>query len=582
MRQRLCIERIENQFSVVFDPASKKYDRSDAEYCFVIEHISQDEHIRRYGAEAYGSQPFTQRDGALEGWFGVGASGELVQIAEYWVKKFKKRRLVLLTEDEWPVWKDELTDEQYQTFKVNGQIVSERWEQHATVCQYMINGAEILEETDWIGSSIPIVPVWGREAVVEGRRRTFSLIRNAKDPQRMVNLYVSNIAEFISQMPKTPYMVPVGGIAANHENDWKTANNTPLAYLLYKAWDDSGRQLPPPSRVMQEPPIQALSIGLTQAIDGIKAAMGIYDASIGARSNETSGIAIERRKNAAEVVNFHFPDNESRSRKRIGEILVECIPLVDEAGSNVTVRSEEGKTTVVPVGVPYQDPKTGREVTHTLTDGDYGVHVSTGPTADSARHEQRMVMAELFKTVPALVEVLGDRFIAAMEFVGSEEDAERMKRWIMAQHPGLIKEDDQAAPIPPAVQAQMAQMRQDLEAAHGFAQEQFEANKTKQVQYEAEARMKQMDIDAQFKLKAADLEFQREKLKTDTDAKLVVAGLQTDVIELKAKVDQLNKERAIQSQERLASDEREHASSEADKTREHEAEVAASAPKEKE
>lgn len=574
-RQRLRIDRIENQFSVVFDPASKKYDRSDAEWCFVIEHISQDEHGRRYGKDKSGSQPFAQWENPAPGWFGVGATGKLTQVAEYWVKKYRKRRLVLLSTAEVPVWKDELTDEQYKTFKVNGNIMAERDEQHGTVCQYIINGAEIIEETDWIGSSIPIVPVWGREAIVEGRRRTFSLIRNAKDPQRLVNLYVSNIAEQIAQMPKTPYLVPVGGIAANHEEDWANASNSPRAYLYYQSYDANGKPLPAPTRENREPPIQALSVGLQQAVDAIKASMGIYDASIGARSNETSGIAIERRKSAAEVVNFHFPDNESRSRKRIGEILVECIPLVDKAGETATIRSEEGTTSTVPIGIPYQDPKTGQTVTHNLQDGDYGVSISTGPSFATARIEQRTVMAELAKTSPVFAEILPDRLVENLDYPGSERDAERVRRFISMQHPGVVQDENaEQPPIPPEVQQQMMAMKKELEQTQGFAQQLHEEKRTSQMKLEAEAQLKQMDIDAQMQLKNADLEFQREKLKVDSDVKLAVVGIQSDVVELKANVDRLNRERSIQSAERLAADSQAHEATQAERDRQHQADMA--------
>jgi hypothetical protein len=44
----------------------------------------------------------------------------------------------------------------------------------------------------------------------------------------------------------------------------------------------------------------------------MKSIMGIYDASLGARSNETSGKAIMARQREGDVSTFHFIDNLQR------------------------------------------------------------------------------------------------------------------------------------------------------------------------------------------------------------------------------------------------------------------------------
>ncbi len=212
-RQRPCICPIEDQFSVVWDPSAVKYDRSDADWVFVTSLLSKAAYIRRFGKEAYDNW-MNFESNRESGWMGLGERGDMCQIAEYWHKQYKKRTLVTFYEGT-DTWKDKLTDAQYKLFKARKLIIAERDEDDFTVKQSVIDGAQVLEETDWIGSSIPIVPVWGRTATVGGRFRTFSLIRNAKDPQRSVNMYVSNIMELIAQMPKTPYLAAVESIPAD-------------------------------------------------------------------------------------------------------------------------------------------------------------------------------------------------------------------------------------------------------------------------------------------------------------------------------------------------------------------------------
>ncbi len=555
MRQRICIERIENQFSVVFDPAAKKYDRSDAEWAFVISRISKAEHIRLYGEESIvASLDFTSQDNEWPEWIGVGEKADMIQIAEYWVKEYKKRTLCAL-KDGTTAWKDSLSEADYMASVAldDRSKPIEREEQDATVRRYVINGAEILEEGAWLGTTIPIVPVWGREAVVQGIRRTYSLIRQAKDPQRGLNLLVSNLMEQLAEMPKTPWQAPLGSIAENHMPDYRDAGHVPKAILFYKQWDEQGRELSRPDRIIAEPPIQAIVVGIREHIDAIKAAMGIYDASLGARSNETTGVAIDQRRKSAEIVNFHFPDNQDRSRKRVGEILIELIPQLDKPGMRVPIRTEDGKTELVPIGQPYVHPKSGKEVVHVLTDGDYGIVVETGPSFASARKEENAHLQELVKAAPELITVIGDQVIRTSDFPGSDEIADRLENWIKAKNPGIIREDQEGQPqIPQEVQQKMMQMQQELAQTQAFAQSLHEKLETKQPELDNAKEIKRMELD-----------FEREKLQVTSSTQLSVAeikaGVDADIELLRHEIARIDQERGFQAEQQARESEQQHA-----------------------
>jgi len=550
-RQRIRIEAIENQFSVVWDPSSQEYDRSDADWCFVVERISKDAHERRYGKDSIVSRvDFTDAAATAPGWIGLGDRGELIQIAQYWRKEYKDRTLAEVGtgapgEMPIPVWEDELDERGFD----RKFIVRTRQEQDVTICPYVINGAEILDESEWIGSSIPIVPVWGRTCTVDGRRQTVSLIRNAKDPQRSVNHFVSNIAEQIAMMPKTPYLVAMGQIPAAFLEAWENVSAWPKSYLPYVRFDDAGRDLGAPQRVTHEAPIEALTQGLAQAIDGIKAAMGIFDPSLGqARSAEKSGIAIQRLQKVSSITNFHFADNEARSRKREGQILIELIQKIDRAGMSVPIRDEAGKTTVVPIGKPYADPKSGEPIIHNLTDGDYGIIVMVGPTHASARQEMNDRDSALIQADPELLWVIGDQLFASDDTAGSEERAERMKKAIQMKSPGLIEENQgQGQPLPPQVQAGIQQLQQKLATTQAFAQSLHEQLQTKQPELHNAILLKQMDID-----------FKREELQADSAATLAKLGIQADIKRLESEIDNINAERQRSHQADLAAGQQSH------------------------
>lgn len=526
-KQRICIDRIENQFSVVFDPAAIKYDRSDADWCFVISQISKDAHKRRFGDKSVVNRlDFADAMRLAPDWIGVGNNNEMIQIAEYWVNERNS----------------------------DGDTTG--------VCQYIINGAEVLQKFEWMGSTIPIVPIWGREATVDGKRRTYSLVRNAVHPQQMLNIYVSNLAELIGQMPKTPYMVPTGSIPAGMENIYAELNNSPRAYVYYEPYDSQGRPIPAPSRVTAEPPIQACVIGINQSIDAIKAAMGIYDAALGAKSNENSGVAIQRRKVQSSITNYHFPDNEARSNKYLGEILVELIPMIDKDGGTYPVRTEDGKTHLVPVGQPHNDWKTGNEVTHDLKAGQYSVTVHQGPSYDSARQEQFERDGELIKAQPELIFAIGPQMFRSDTTAGSEERAEALERYINAKMPGLIpdKNAEQGKVDVAKVQQALAAKDQELQQAHQFAS---------QLHEQLEAKMP--EIQSKEKLAAMELDFKREELATKARIELSKLGVSADITRLELEIEALKHQAGLQADANAQQMDQQHESIEGEAARQHEA-----------
>jgi hypothetical protein len=453
--QRACVDRIENQFSVVYGPA-RKYDRSDADRCWVITQITKAEHRRLYGPESLLNRTdFAPIGDFGNDWVGIGPKSDLVQIAE----RFEK---------------------------VYGEEDKETGERQFIVMRYVFNGAEILDREKARTDDIGIVPQWGRECVVDEVQRHISLINPAKDPQRLVNLYVSNIAENIAMQPKTRYKAAIGQIPSHMEDFW--SGNKPMGIAYYKRFDDQGRDLGIPETETHEPPIQALSEGLQQAIEGIKSAMGIYDASMGQRSNETSGIAINRRKVEGEVTNFHFPDNEARTWNRIGRILIKMIDALDQDKKSVPVRYENGKTEMVPLGTPITT-KTGKQVIHKLDAQAYLIHVEQGPSYANAVEQKQEAEQGILQAAPELMLTgVGVNWIRNSGRPGADEDADALEAYINMKTPGLIPQPD-APPMSPEVSAKIQQLTADNAKAHAFAQSLHEQLQTKQ----PEIQQKELD-----------------------------------------------------------------------------------------
>ena len=515
-------EPINNQFSIVWDPSAKRYDKADADWLFCVGVISKDTHKRKYGKSDMNSgASFVPADGA-ETWVGLGPHNEDLLEVEYWKRTHTPRVLCELQSGA-IVWQDEIQPAGQVApggaIYDEDPIVDQRVEDFITVQQFILDAEGIRGETEWTCEEVPFIPVFGIEKIVDGKARRSGLIRPGKTPQRLINLTVSNIAELTAQIPKSPYMLAEGQ-AVNHEDEWETINTIPRAYIQYKQVGLGGSFAPPPQRIISEPPIQALIALLNQSTDALKASMGIFDASLGAQSNETAGIAIESRKREADNCNFHFHDNEERSRKSAGRKLLELLANLNQGVTVVAIRSVDGKTKQVPINQEYQD-EDGKNLIHVIDPDAYGVSVSSGPSYSSARRESFGKMTQMAQAWPQLLQVGGDIVLRNSDMPGAEDLADRIEKTLP---PGLApKKEGEPAPLAPEVQQMMEQGKQTI-------------TQLTQTVHELQDQLdsKQPDIAARIKIAQINAETARLQIQAELDIARLNAGVKTAINEMQA------------------------------------------------
>ena len=120
--------------------------------------------------------------------------------------------------------------------------------------------------------------------IVEGERKLISLTRFAKDAARMYNYWRTASTELVALAPKAPFIGPKGAFRSDAKK-WASANTKTHPYIEY---DGQTLRSVKALMVLQLLPCkEALN-----ASDDMKSIMGLFDASLGAKSNETSGRAI--------------------------------------------------------------------------------------------------------------------------------------------------------------------------------------------------------------------------------------------------------------------------------------------------
>lgn len=409
-----------------------------------------------------------------------------------------------------------------------------------TVERYKLSGKDVLEETTFPGRYIPIIPVYGEENWINGKRHLLSLIRRAKDPQRMQNYWASLETELLQKMPNAPVMV-AGGQIDDYIDDWR--NPAKAAALRYKSTDAKGNQLPAPQRL--EPPTIPTGIvnARREAIEDIKASMGLYNASIGARSNETSGKAINARKAEGDVATFHFGDNLVRSITQVGRVLVCAIPEIYDTPRIVRIIGKEDE----PKEVGINGRMVGdQEIAYDLTQGKYDIRVTTGASFTTKRQETASALAELISRQPELSAIMGDIFFKNSDFAGADAMASRMEKWIEKNNPGMIdKEGKEVDPRVQQMEAKMMEMQQIIQ--QGAQELQALQQELASKKYDMQLKLRDSEMKAQTETEKMGLE--QQKLAVDAQLKEQELMIKQKELELKEKELELKILEALSSED---------------------------------
>jgi hypothetical protein len=245
------------------------------------------------------------------------------------------------------------------------------------------------------------------------------------------------------------------------------------------------------------------------ASEDIKATSGIFDASLGQVSNETSGRAIRARQEQGEIATYNFPDNISKGVRRTAEILIDLIPKIYDTERSLRILGADGAEKYIKVNQPVMQPDGTIAVTNDLTRGKYDVTVTSGPNFSTQRQEAAEIYTQLGAAVPQVWGVAGDFIMKSMDLPYSEQIADRLKLLLPPQVQEQMAKDK---PMPPEVQALMMRANQAMQvvqqqsqlvnaAAQEVAQDKTDADKAKAAVDMAKAELKVAQ--AQFEAKVA-------------------------------------------------------------------------------
>jgi len=355
--QRIVIKRILQQAALYVDPFAQEPDWADAEWAMVVADIPYARYKRLYGDSELAScddQSLTAIGTEQPGWVNGEREARTVRIADYYYLEYGDGADL--------TWDDE-----------DGKRQS-RPNQQPSVCWLKINAVEVLEEIDWMGHYLPVVPVLGRELQpFDGERRFFGVVRPNMDAQRLYNYAASGAVEMAALETKASHAVDPEAIEG-YETWWQQKNIRNFPYLPYRHFSH-GRELGPPMPLQADmSKVQMNLVLLQQAREFIHAGTGAYEPTLGQESTRAkSGRAILSLQQQHDEGNSNWLDNLAQvSLVREATIILDLIPAIyDRPGRVERILDMEDQPRPVMLNAPHvvAPPRPGQKYGRPLPSG---------------------------------------------------------------------------------------------------------------------------------------------------------------------------------------------------------------------
>lgn len=396
-------------------------------------------------------------------------------------------------------------------------IVGTRQTQDYNIRKYRLLQNQIIDFSDWTSKQLPIIFVDGDSYWIEGRQYTKSFIHEARDAQKCVNYFGSEIAADVKNRRREQWMGTPDNIIG-YEQQWRNPE-LQMGILLAKPDPKTG-QMP------VKMPAWELSPGLVQnfqrSTQDIREILGFSETEA-LQGRDVSGKARRERKMEGSMSAYVFFDNLNQAIEQAGRVVLDLLPVVyggDER--NVIVTQKDGNTKNLTLNKQLPNG----EIENELAAGDYDIEIDTGPSFAVQRDIALEYFQQTTATNPQVFNLIADLWADNLDIQQREQVKERLSNLVPPQV--IAKEKGEPLP-PPQPNPEQMMMQMEMQNRQAQIQERAEELRIRQEKHELEKAellmkakklMADMNIDArqqQVDMERADMDFTTQMAKILTD-----------------------------------------------------------------
>lgn len=474
--QDIRIEEVDNQHTVYVDPSKRKLDGSDKKWAIRFEDLTHEDYKARFGED----ENDTLSDKIGSGQFqGIGdAPAEWItsthcRIAEYYYLE------------------PTTTKKKYDSGR-------ERTITKNVVKWCLLNAVgDVLDEATIPGQHIPVVEVYGERRNINGKVDKRGLVRMAKEASRMEDFCESSLMEAISTAKTAPWVVEWDSVS-EFATIWNTSNKTNYAVLPYKRTVVNGVLGDKPERVSAGVDVSHLTMAAQRMQNHVRSVTGtdLNISETGAEERRISGKAYEARRASQQLGTSDYMENLGDGIVLTAKIIMGMARELYDTPRVFRIMGEDEKERGIVTHMGPDQAQAAQELAkqHLIAEmfdlsgspDDYDVAISPGRNYQTARQEAVDMIGAAIQAYPPIAPIALPILFRNSDFEGAQEIAAKL-------------EPDTNDQIPPAVQAQMQQLQQQLQEAADII-------KTDQVKMQGQIATKQIETEAKIKLEMVQME----------------------------------------------------------------------------
>jgi len=383
--------------TVYWDPGARRLDKSDAKYCSILEPYSEDGYrdlvheLTGQDKEEINLESFsTPEDSYQFIWRSPG--DKLVYVVNFYHSEQINDKILGFEDDfgrSIEVYQSQIKEVEDELIDAGFRLTVSKSIKNIKVTKYIASGTEILSEQRIAGRYIPVVPMYGERAFINGSEYYEGMVRIAKDPQQLRNFQMSYLADIVAQGPREkPIFFPEQIKGFEYMYELNGVDNR-YAYLLQNFKSPGGEPLPVgPVGVLPDtkiPEALSVSIELTERAVEAVANPGLpQDIS----DPDVSGKAVLALQAKLDKQSMVYQSHFKHAKRRDAEIFASMSSEVYDSYRSESILLPDGRKKKIQLMDSVIDRQTGQLVIiNNLSQALFNVTIKTGKDYQSQKEQ---------------------------------------------------------------------------------------------------------------------------------------------------------------------------------------------------
>lgn len=506
--QIIKYDLISDPTRTIFDATALKPHKGDGNYCGRFYVFTRDEFFATY---PYVTNPVSYVDPYMLLDF-QWQTRDTITVADYFVKEWYP--LIILQLSDGRVVDETEWEEIQKNYKIQKQIVEgnevekiienmmptvvgKRQTQDYRIMHYRMIRNQIIDFSEWPSKQLPIIFVDGDSHYIEGRQYCRSFIHEARDAQKCVNYFGSEIAAEVKNRRREQWLGTPDNIAG-YEQDWRNPE-TQMGLLRAKPDPKTG-QMP-----QKQPPWDlspAIMQNFQRATQDIREILGFSETEA-LQGRDISGKARRERKLEGSMSAYVYFDNMNQAVEQGGRVVNDLLPyIIGENERSMILSKKDGKTENITMNEKQRDGS----IKNTLGLGDFDVEIDSGPSFAVQKEIALEFLQTTLQAQPQAFPLVADLWAKNLDVQFMPQIAERFKTMVP---PEILAKEEGKQPPPPQPNPQQMMMQQQMKMAESQIQERQAAIKIKAEELQLKQQQHELDK-AQLLLDAQKAQQQSE------------------------------------------------------------------------